>query len=227
MKRSNETLRRSSISLNRPALRAASSATGRPSLCRGLHHLLAVLVGAGQEEHVLAVEPLKARQRIGRDRLIGVADMRHAVRIGDRGRDVEDVAARRRVPAVRRRAGFACGGDGCGFGDRRLLRSTAAACFGVDTAGFFVPAFFAAFLAAFLAALLRGFLRCFLGGLFCSFLRRLLRFLRRRACFFAARFFAVDFLATRARGALLAFLPFLLGVFFLRVATTNSFISSN
>ena len=61
---------------------------------RGLHHLLAVLVGAGQEEHVLAVEPLKARQRIGRDRLIGVADMRHAVRIGDRGRDVVGVAAR-------------------------------------------------------------------------------------------------------------------------------------
>ena len=64
------------------------------SASRGLDHLLAVLVGAGQKEHVLAVEPLKARQRIGRDRLIGMADMRHAVRIGDRGRDVEGVAAR-------------------------------------------------------------------------------------------------------------------------------------
>jgi hypothetical protein len=39
-----------------------------------------VLVGAGEEEHILAVEPLKPRQRIGRDRLIGVADMRNAVR---------------------------------------------------------------------------------------------------------------------------------------------------
>ncbi len=39
----------------------------------------AVLVGAGQEEHVLAVEPLEARQRIGRDRLIGMADVRRAV----------------------------------------------------------------------------------------------------------------------------------------------------
>ena len=47
---------------------------------RGLDHLQAVLVGAGQEEHILAVEPLKARQRIGRDRLIGVTDMRHTVR---------------------------------------------------------------------------------------------------------------------------------------------------
>ena len=64
-------------------------------LLRGLDHLQAVLVGAGQEEHVLAVEPLKARQRIGRDRLIGVADMRRAVRIGDRGRDVEGVPCRR------------------------------------------------------------------------------------------------------------------------------------
>src|ERR1700754_2222822 len=63
---------------------------------RGLDHLQPVLVGAGQEEHVLAVEPLEARQRIGCERLIGVADMRLAVGIGDRGRDVESVATRRR-----------------------------------------------------------------------------------------------------------------------------------
>ena len=64
----------------------------------GLDHLQAVLVGAGEEKHVLAVEPRKARQRIGRDRLIGVADMRQAVRIGDGGGDVEDVSARRGRP---------------------------------------------------------------------------------------------------------------------------------
>ena len=58
----------------------------------GLNHLQAVLVGAGQEKHVLAVEPLKSCQRIGRDRFIGVTDMRHAVRVGDGGRDVERVA---------------------------------------------------------------------------------------------------------------------------------------
>src|SRR5205823_250281 len=63
---------------------------------RSLHHLQTVLVGASEKENVLAVEPRKARQRIGRDRLIGVADMRHAVRVCDRGRDVIDVSARRR-----------------------------------------------------------------------------------------------------------------------------------
>ena len=54
----------------------------------GLQHLDAVLVGAGEEEHVVAVEPHEARNRVGRDRLVGVADMRDAVRIGDRGREV-------------------------------------------------------------------------------------------------------------------------------------------
>ncbi|MGY3393286.1 hypothetical protein ACVWW6_005877 [Bradyrhizobium sp. USDA 3311] len=67
---------------------------GQALVLRGLNHLQAVLVGAGQEEHVLAVEPCKACQRVGGDRLIGVADMRVAVGIGDRGRDVEDVVAR-------------------------------------------------------------------------------------------------------------------------------------
>ncbi|MEY9682014.1 hypothetical protein ABIF13_002788 [Bradyrhizobium elkanii] len=88
---------------------AGREIVGRHSLAgRGLDHLLSVLVGAGQEEHVLAVEPLEARQCVGRDRLIGVADMRLTVRISDRGRDVEHVAAIR-------------GGhrDGCGRGSRR------------------------------------------------------------------------------------------------------------
>ena len=59
-----------------------------PSLRRGLLDLLAVLVGAGEEEHVVAVEPHEARDGVGRDHLIGMPDMRRAVRIGDRGRDV-------------------------------------------------------------------------------------------------------------------------------------------
>ena len=54
---------------------------------RRLLDLLAVLVGAGEKEHVIAVEALKARDGIGRDHLIGVADMRRAVRIGNRGGD--------------------------------------------------------------------------------------------------------------------------------------------
>ena len=61
-------------------------------LGRRLQHLDAVLVGAGEEEHVAAVEPGKARDRVGGDRLIGVADMRRAVRVGDRGGDVIGLA---------------------------------------------------------------------------------------------------------------------------------------
>ena len=97
---------RSSISWNRSALRVASS--GRQLLgFGGLLHLQAVLVGAGEEEHVLAVEPLEARDRVGGDRLVGVADVRHAVGIGDRGRDVERVR-------------LAAGADG--FATRERLR---------------------------------------------------------------------------------------------------------
>ena len=57
-------------------------------LRRRLQHLDAVLVGAGEEEHVVAVEPHEAGDRVGRDRLIGMADMRRPVRIGDRRGDV-------------------------------------------------------------------------------------------------------------------------------------------
>src|SRR5581483_10915542 len=55
---------------------------------RGLLHFLPVLVGAGEKKDVIAVQPHEARDRIGGDRLIGVADMRRAVRIGDRRGDV-------------------------------------------------------------------------------------------------------------------------------------------
>jgi hypothetical protein len=48
-----------------------------------------MLVGAGQEEDVAAAQALEARDRVGRDRLIGVADMRPAIRIADCRRDVE------------------------------------------------------------------------------------------------------------------------------------------
>ena len=54
-------------------------------LARGLQHFHAVLVGAGQEQHVVAVEPHEPGDRIGRDRLIGVADMRRPIGIGDGG----------------------------------------------------------------------------------------------------------------------------------------------
>src|SRR5207249_6452539 len=50
-------------------------------------HFSAVLVGPGEEEHVVAVEPHEAGNRIGRDRLVGVADMRRPVGIGDGSRE--------------------------------------------------------------------------------------------------------------------------------------------
>ena len=57
-------------------------------LSGGLRDLDAVLVSAGQEEHVVAVEPLEARDRVGGDDLVAIADVWRTVRIRDRGRDV-------------------------------------------------------------------------------------------------------------------------------------------
>jgi GNAT superfamily N-acetyltransferase len=61
---------------------------------RGLLHLLAVLVGAGEEIDVVAVEPHEAGDGVGGDRLIGVPDMRRPIRVGDRGGDVEGLLGR-------------------------------------------------------------------------------------------------------------------------------------
>ena len=51
--------------------------------------LHAVLVSAGHEEHVLALLTLTARDRVGHDDLVGVADMRLARRVRDRGGYIE------------------------------------------------------------------------------------------------------------------------------------------
>ncbi len=67
----------------------AQLAGGQALLGGGLLHLLAVLVGAGQEIDVVAVEPHEPGNGVGRNRLIGVADMRHPVRVGNRSGDVE------------------------------------------------------------------------------------------------------------------------------------------
>ena len=66
-------------------------------LLGGLLHLLAMLIGAGQEEHVLSVKPLKPRQHIGRDRRVGVTDMRHPVGVEDRCGDIETFGAHGRL----------------------------------------------------------------------------------------------------------------------------------
>ena len=59
----------------------------QPFLLGRALHLLAVLVHAGDKQHVIAVEPLPSGEGVGGDALIGVADMRRAIRIGNGRRD--------------------------------------------------------------------------------------------------------------------------------------------
>ena len=80
MKSSFEQFSRSTMAWKRGTLRSTQFARRDALRARGLLHLLAVLVGAGEEIDVVAVEPHEARDGVGRDRLIGVADMRRAVR---------------------------------------------------------------------------------------------------------------------------------------------------
>ncbi len=54
-----------------------------------LLHLLAVLVDSGEKENLLAFQPVKTRDDIGQHLLVGVADMRRAVGVIDRGGEVE------------------------------------------------------------------------------------------------------------------------------------------
>ena len=48
-----------------------------------------VLVGTGEEEHLVAEEAVPAGEYVGRDRRVGVPDVGHVVHVIDRGRDVE------------------------------------------------------------------------------------------------------------------------------------------
>ena len=77
----------------------------QPFVPRGLKHLLSVLIGAGQKEDILAIEPVKPSDGVGRDQLVGVADMRTPIGIGDRGGDVEGLAFGRRHGSLGRLGG--------------------------------------------------------------------------------------------------------------------------
>src|SRR5580700_3738506 len=48
-----------------------------------------MFIHPGDEQDIEAVEPLEAGYRIGRDPLIGMSDMRRAIGVGYRGRDIE------------------------------------------------------------------------------------------------------------------------------------------
>jgi hypothetical protein len=76
---------------------------GEPFGRRRLLHLEAMLVGAGEKEYVLAVEPLEARDDVGRQRRVGVADVGGAVGIEDRRGNVEFL-----LPAHGRRFRVCC-----------------------------------------------------------------------------------------------------------------------
>ena len=60
-----------------------------PLRARGVGDRLAVLVGAGEEEHVLAALAHVAREHVGGDRRVRVAEVGLRVDVVDRGGDVE------------------------------------------------------------------------------------------------------------------------------------------
>ena len=70
----------------------------------GLLHFEAIFVHAGDEQRLAAVEPHEALDGVGGDALVGVADMRRAVGVGNGGGDVERSV---RAHARRPRAFFA------------------------------------------------------------------------------------------------------------------------
>ncbi len=69
--------------LIRPLLGGDPMLLGRPG------HLLAVLVGAGEEEDLIAEEPVPPGQGVGVDRRVGVAHVGRVVHVVDRRGDVE------------------------------------------------------------------------------------------------------------------------------------------
>ena len=67
-------------------------ARGNSFLARRLEHLDAVLVRAGHEEDVPAIVAMETGDRIRRDQLVGMPDVRLAVGIGNGGRQIEFLA---------------------------------------------------------------------------------------------------------------------------------------
>ena len=81
--------------LKRSAFLSASSCGATPERVRRVGDRLAVLVGARQEEHLLAALAVVARHHVGGDRRVGVPQVRRRVDVVDRGGHVEGHAAPR------------------------------------------------------------------------------------------------------------------------------------
>ena len=58
-----------------------------PCFRRRLLHLLPVLIDAGQKENFVAFQPVITRDDIGKNLLVGMADVRRRVRVVDGGGD--------------------------------------------------------------------------------------------------------------------------------------------
>ena len=61
-------------------------------LRRGLGNLVTVLVGAGEEAHILAPQLVKTGKGVADDRGIGMAEMRVGVDVINRGRDIKSLS---------------------------------------------------------------------------------------------------------------------------------------
>ena len=55
----------------------------------GLLHFLPVLIDAGEEENLLALQPMITRDDVGEDLLVRMADVRRTVGVIDRGGEIE------------------------------------------------------------------------------------------------------------------------------------------
>ena len=76
-------------SLNLATTSSTCSLGSEPPSAGRLLHLGAVLVGAGEEEDVVAQLPVEARRHVGGRRRVGVPDVRHVVDVVDGSGDVE------------------------------------------------------------------------------------------------------------------------------------------
>src|SRR3990170_7325794 len=61
----------------------------RIDLVTGVQTCALPIFGAGEEERVVAGEPTRPRERVGRDRGVGVPDVRDVVHVVDRRREIE------------------------------------------------------------------------------------------------------------------------------------------
>ena len=100
MKKSLDALMRGSRSRKRCGV-AVGELLRRDALALGdLRDRLAVLVGAGEEEHVLAALAVMAGEDVGADRRVRVAEVRRRVHVVDGRRDVEGHGGRQRLAAA-------------------------------------------------------------------------------------------------------------------------------